>query len=400
MKFIQWLTCLVVLGVAPVAAQSSVAERADAVAERAIEYLRAQQDESGGWSVRDDGPNFPAITGLVISGMLMDPDITPGDPAVAKGLAYILSFRQSDGGIYDKVLASYNTSICLSALTLARDELPEADSSVEPAVAFLRELQWGSTASLPPAMVDQAKPVGKEHPFYGGVGYGSHGRPDNSNLNFWLQALQDAGVPSDDPAVQRAVVFLERTQMLGTTNDMPYAEGSTQGGFIYSTSPSAEADELGIGESKAGTIEETLADGTTASRLRAYGSMTYAGFKSYAYADLKRDDPRVIAARRWIADNYTLDENPGVGMQGYYYYLMVFSKALSAWGDRYIASRHEDMLRRHDWAAELVQKLESQQQDDGSFQVMEDRWLESDPVLVTAYSLIALQHARQEIQSH
>ena len=44
-------------------------------------------------------------------------------------------------------------------------------------------------------------------------------------------ALQDAGVPGDDPAVQRALVFLERTQMNGATNSMPYAEGSTQGGL-------------------------------------------------------------------------------------------------------------------------------------------------------------------------
>ena len=381
------------------AAQSDLDARAQKVADRAIAYLQSQQHESGGWSHREEGPNFPAITGLVVTGMLLDPDIDATDTHVAEGLSYILSFRQDDGGIYDRILASYNTSICLSAIALARGEMPEAEVGVEPAVAFLRELQWGSSASLPAAMQDEAKPVAREHPFFGGVGYGKHGRPDNSNLTFWLQGLEDAGVPGDDPAVQRALVFLERTQMNASTNTMPYAEGSRQGGFIYATSPSAEEHELGIGESKAGMIEESFSDGTTASRLRAYGSMTYAGFKSYAFANLEQSDPRVIAVRAWIAQNYSLDENPGIGTEGYYYFILVFGRAMNAWGEQYVSVLKEDMMFRRDWAQDLVTKLEELQQDDGSFEIVDERWMEADPVLVTAYSLIALQNARQELRS-
>lgn len=384
---------------ATAAAQLDLDERAQAVSDRAIEFLRSQQHESGGWSVRDEGPNFPAISALVVTGMLLDPDIDATDPDVGEALGYILSFRQEDGGIYDRILASYNTSICLSAIALARDELPEAEESVEPAVAFLRELQWGGSASPPAALQEEVQPVAREHPFFGGVGYGSHSRPDNSNLTFWLQALEDAGVPGDDPAVQRALVFLERTQMYGDTNTMPYAEGSSQGGFIYSTSPSSNEHELGIGESKAGTIEESFSDGSSASRLRAYGSMTYAGFKSYAFANLEKSDMRVLAARKWIAQNYSLDENPGMGTEGYYYFILVFGRAMNAWGERYISVQQEDMMLRHDWAEDLVNKLEELQQDDGSFEIVDDRWMESDPVLVTAYSLIALQNAREELRS-
>ncbi len=66
-------------------------------------------------------------------------------------------------------------------------------------------------------------------------------------------------------------------------NDMEYAKGSTQGGFIYSTSENR--DRVGSGQSMVGgMIDETLSDGSVASRLRAYGSMTYTGFKSYIYA--------------------------------------------------------------------------------------------------------------------
>ncbi len=44
--------------------------------------------------------------------------------------------------------------------------------------------------------------------------------------------------------------------------------------------------------------------------------MTYAGLKSMIYAGLKADDPRVKAAREWIAKFYTVSENPGLDQQG------------------------------------------------------------------------------------
>ena len=168
-----------IVGFTAVAQEETLDTRAQHIAERAIEFLRTQQDDSGGWGVRPEGPNFPAITGLVVTGMMLDPAIDAGDADVAEGLAYILTFRQPDGGIYDRVLASYNTSICLSALALARDEMPEAEAGVEPAVAFLRKLQWGADQTIQGALADEAQPVPRTHPFYGGVGYGNHSRPDN-----------------------------------------------------------------------------------------------------------------------------------------------------------------------------------------------------------------------------
>ncbi|MEO1716208.1 MAG: prenyltransferase/squalene oxidase repeat-containing protein [Planctomycetota bacterium] len=368
-------------------------EKLEQFTDRAIEYLRSQQGDTGGWAVPPQGPVFPAITGLAITGILLDPAIDTTDPDVLDGIEFMLGYRQPDGGIYDRILASYNTAICVSALALARDELPEADVAIEPAVSFLRELQWGSTANVPAALQDEVDAVDRSHPFFGGVGYGRSGRPDNSNLTLWLQALKDAGVPGDDPAVQRALTFLERTQMLGSVNDMAYGEGSTQGGFIYSTSPTGNEADLGIGESKAGEIRETLSDGTAASRLRAYGSMTYAGFKSYAYAQLDESDPRVAAAMRWMAANYTLDENPGIGTDGYYYYLLVFGRALGARGLLILPTDRGNA----DWTTDLADKLLEMQQPDGSVRPVDDRWMEDNPVLITSYALIAAQNARQTL---
>jgi hypothetical protein len=41
----------------------------------------------------------------------------------------------------------------------------------------------------------------------------------------------------------------------------------------------------------------------------------------------------------------------------------------------------------------LINRLAELQAEDGSFKAVDDRWMENDPVLVTSYSLIALQHA-------
>lgn len=362
---------------------------------KAIEYLKSQQDKAtGGWSIPEKGPSFPAISALVLSGMLAEPGMGPKDESFARGLAFVLSKVQKDGGIYDQILPSYNTAISLSFLS--KVDTPEAKAAIKPAQDFLKGLQFGETAHAG-AHKESPEVVSKDNPFYGGIGYGSKGRPDVSNLSWMLEALHDTGVPADDEAFQRALVFLQRTQMVEEfkgmkINDQPYAKGSRQGGFIYSAG--AGKEKAGQGETNAGEIEETMDDGTKVSRLRAYGSMTYAGFKSYLYADLKRDDPRVLAALGWIKDNYTLKENPGLGMSGYYYYMIMFSKAMRAYGDTDMMVQEESgKMRRTDWREDLIRELATRQKPDGSFEVLDKRWMETNPVLITSYSLNALGDA-------
>ncbi len=352
-------------------------------AARAVEYLRTTQDESGGWSINPEGPDFPAITALAVRGMLLDPRIDEHDPAVRRGIAHVLSFAKPDGGIHDGVLPTYNTAICVSMLSGVRT--PEAARAVNAGVSLLRRMQWGAfdPAENPsPEAPGWTEPVDESHPFFGGLGYGRHGRPDASNTQFFLEALHDAGVSTEDPAYGRALVFLRRIQMDERVNPMPYAEGSRQGGFIYATVPDAESVDSVPGQSQAGEFTETLTDGTEALRLRAYGSMTYAGFKSLLYADLSRDDPRVTAALGWIERNFTVSENPGLGDQGRYYNYSAMSRALDAWGAERIAGR--------DWRADLVRAIADLQAEDGGMRVVHERWMEGDRDLITAFALIAL----------
>lgn len=388
--------------VASETAEIEMRAKAEAMIEKAEKYLRGKQDkETGGWSINKPDkegkaqPQMPAITALVINGMLMDPKADPvKDTNIAAGVKFLLNYQQPDGGIYDKVLPGYNTSLSVSALSKVKS--PMAKAAVEKGVEFLKSMQWTEVATAKDGVPDASKAVKRDHPFYGGIGYGRHGRPDNSNLSMFMQAMQDAGVSPSDEAVKRALVFLGRTQMDDRINDQPYAKGSRQGGFVYATVENAQSVEGRAGQSNAGTMEETLSDGTKASRLRAYGSMTYAGFKTYIYAELPKTDQRVTAAFDWIRRNYSVSENPGMGASGRYYYYVVFARALKAWGEptiKLLSEGNTPTGQERNWRSDLVEELSKLQNEDGSFKSVDKRWMEDNDVLITAFALTALRQA-------
>ena len=123
--------------------------------------------------------------------------------------------------------------------------------------------------------------------------------------------------------------------------------------------------------------------------------MTYSAVKSLIYAGLKKDDPRLKAAIDWIANNWTVQENPGMatplqparGQTGYFYYLAVMSRALEVLGQEEFVDG-EGIA--HVWAEEVASALLSRQSGDGSWSNPVDRWWEGDPVLASAYALQAL----------
>lgn len=341
-----------------------------------IEYLRNAQNENGSWTPQPG----PAITAMVIGVMLGRPDITAEDPHVVRGLDYILARAHPDGGIHDGILHNYNTAICLSTLSRLSRRSDVADV-VSRGEQYLRTLQWRGQPG------PDGQPTDSSHLFHGGAGYGNHGRPDGSNTQIFVQALHDMGIDCNDPAFVSAVTFFTRLQGV-PQNDLLADKIAPDGGAIYATC--VDKDHLDTPESKAGTY----VDEQGVSRLRTYGSMTYALFKTYVYAQLDRDDPRVTAAWDWISRHYTVTENPGMPepqkLQGHYYYLVTMARALDAWG--------QDMIIDADgqaraWRADLVRQLLSMQREDGSWINEADRWMEGDPNLVTAYALIALQAA-------
>jgi squalene-hopene/tetraprenyl-beta-curcumene cyclase len=307
----------------------------------------------------------PAVTALVIAGLAKSG--TPVDaPVVRKGLDYLLGFRRDTGGIHtnDSAIGNYETAIALLALAACNKD-GRFDKEIEGAEAFLKGLQWDESEGLTPADVN-----------YGGAGYGKKGRPDLSNTAFLIEALRNAGTDADDPAIQRALLFVSRTQNLpGPHNDQPHPEKNPDGGFYYTPANG--------GESMAGTTPE--------GGLRSYASMTYAGLKSMIFAGLDKDDPRVKAALEWLAKHYTFDENPGMGDSGLYYYYHTMGKALDVLGDETFT---DSKGTAHAWRDELADAVITRQQPDGSWVNANARWMENDPNLVTAYALMALAYTR------
>lgn len=357
-----WFTCLggclgmlaVLLPVARGADESAIRT---AIAEASAFLIDQGQAADGGFSTQAG----PAVTALAVTALVKTG--TPVDsPTVQKGIDYLLRFKQADGGIYppDSFVSNYETSIALVALAACNLD-GRYDEPIKAAQAFVKGLQW-----------DDGEGKGSADPAYGGAGYGRKGRPDLSNTSFLIEALRSVGTGADDPAIQRALVFVSRTQNLeGSHNPLPFPAKNPDGGFYYT--PAAG------GESQAGTTPE--------GGLRSYGSMTYAGLKSMIFAGLTKDDPRVKAAVAWLAKHYTFTENPGLGDAGLYYYFQTAAKALDTLGDDTFTDASGV---NHVWRSELADAIIARQQPDGSWVNSNPRWMEGDPNLVTSYTLLAL----------
>ena len=202
-----------------------------------------------------------------------------------------------------------------------------------------------------------------------------------------LRVRAHSDVLVDAAAVQRALAFVARCQNLRTEGGPAWAgAGSADGGFVYTVANGGEsfASEA-AGEGRYG---EKMPEGTRA--LRSYGSMTYAGYKSMLFAGLARDDARVQAALDWARAHWSMSENPGLGKQGLFYYRLALARAMAASGRDTV----EDTAgSRHDWRQELVRSVASSQRPDGSWVNDQDRWMEGEPDLVTAYAVLALEEA-------
>lgn len=358
--------------------------------EAGLAYLRTTQRPSGAWMERDvvqptDAPRLAsasvAVTALGAKAFLQATPATSNDSAALRSLDFVVRAVRREGyeGFAASGIGTYVTSAVLSALATSKDD--RFTDEIRGAIDWLKTNQW-----------DQSEGVAPEQDWFGGAGYGRGRRPDLSNTQMMLDALHDAGVSPDDPAVQRALAFVSRAQNLPETNAAAWAtSGSGDGGFVYSPANGGEsfASEL-AGEGRKGE----LLPADRPRSLRSYGSMTYAGFKSLLYAGLSRDDPRVKAAYDWIRRHYTFDENPGLGADGLFYYYHAMARALLASQQHRIEAVPPggEVVERN-WRDDLIAALVARQRADGSWVNTSDRWEESQADLVTIYAVLALEEA-------
>lgn len=340
-----------------------VLAKAKQAVSRGIDYLHHTQETDGSWG------HYPATTALALSGLLRNGKTETNDPAVARGTQFLLKAAQPNGSICSNAnpaiaLPNYNT--CLAIMALTETKNPVYRPTIKKAMQYLDKVQF-----------DEGEGIKPGNPMYGGIGYGDDPgddtHPDLSNLQFALEALHEGGTPSGAPVFKKALVFLQRVQNRKESNDQAWVkEGPNDGGFVYTSQGGTPADE-----------------GKATQRHLSYGSMTYAGLKSYIYAGVSRKDPRAQAAWNWIRGHYTVTEHPGMGSTSLYYYYHTMAKTLDVYGDKIVIDIKGG---KHDWAHDLASAIVEAQHPDGSWFSSNARYWENQPSLVTSYSLISLSY--------
>jgi len=335
----------------------------DATILAGLQWLRNHQNPDGSWQ------NSVGITSMAALAFL-NAGHTEDDPTVNKAIQYILNNRNADGSFGTR--RTYETSLAVLALVATHNA--SYHDEIDDARAFLENIQW-----------DSGEGIDESDARYGGFGYEVWSRPDLSNTQFALMALDAAygelglAKPSPDDVngwPYKAIKFTSRCQNRPASNDQPWAHDTTRpsyndGGFIY------------YGQSGG----RSLAGGT-----KSYGSMTAAGIWSLRLCGVDVADPqgRVQAGLTWLTNNEdcSFDDNPGHPYgQGHcflYYYYMTLAKAM--------VMCFEDDLICADWYANLSTKLADLQHDDGHWvNAPAAHGQEDIPELATDFALLALQ---------
>lgn len=330
---------------------------AETAARRGLTWLRAAQAEDGSWSDR----RFPGMSALALWAMALSKDAENAG-AAERAATYIASCVQPDGGIYVPIpgrqgsgLGNYNTCLCLTAL--------HAYGQRE---RFL-EVMLGARAFIASTQLE----VSGVHE--GGFGYNKDASRVYTDLNNSFYAMDAMRMTEDleesRPSGKRVDINWEAAKRYVLS--MQQTSGADAGGFVYNR----ELPRRGAGD-KVATLQ-----------LKAFGSMTYAGLLAMLHCDLSREDPRVRSTYQYLGKYWTLEENPGQGNQGLYFYYEVLSRALTA--------AQVETLKLEDgtevnWREALVEALLKRQQEDGSWVNESNRFWEGDPALSTSYAVLAL----------
>jgi squalene-hopene/tetraprenyl-beta-curcumene cyclase len=383
----------------------------DAAMRRGSAYLLAHQGQDGAfrsehYAAFKDGYSLSPLALLALWAAPPDPAVTA---AFERGLDFVATLITADGalrtGLDGPTYPYYAIAGTLLALGAAGPAGERHEAVRQALIGLLRERQFSEARGWTPA-----------DPSYGGWGYypelpdknARGGHPDarlTANLSatvFSIGALRLAGVSAEDPALQKARVFVERCQNWGAVSDRP---GSTttrdprfdDGGFFFSP--------LVPDSNKAGSAG-TDAGGRT--RYRSYGSMTADGLRALLRLGVPFDHERVQVASRWLAQHFSVEANPGAfpreaelrRASSYYYYVWSAAHALRAMG----ATEVDTSAGRVHWARALAAALLARQRPDGSWANASMELREDDPLVATPFAMAALGIARMvltgEYRSH
>jgi squalene-hopene/tetraprenyl-beta-curcumene cyclase len=199
-------------------------------------------------------------------------------------------------------------------------------------------------------------------------------------------AVRIAGEAAADPALRKALAFVERCQNVAA-DDRAGDPRYDDGGFFFTTTDPVR--------NKAG-VAGTDRHGRT--RYHSYGSATADGLRALLRCGLARDHPRVVAAQKWLERHFSATSNPGtfelareVDREAtYFYYAWSVAHAFRALGIVEI----ETDGRRVAWAEALAGELIRRQRDDGTWSNRFTASKEDDPLVASPFAAGALAICR------
>ena len=306
---------------------------------KAAQFLWAQQGEDGGWHSHTYGllRSGQSLTPFVLDALL---DVNEPAAGVGPAIEFIRRNVNDDGslGLMDSAAPdypNYATGLAVRAMVRAKAAGWEKMVACLRAQQFCEENGWH-----------------RDDPAYGAWGMGGGrrrppeaGHVDLAMTRYVLEGLAAAGVCPPVPAIERALVYLDRCQ-------------NPDGGFFFST--------VNTDTNKAGE------DGR---RFVSYGTTTADGILALRAAGVADSDPRIARARKWLRDHHRPDRVPG------------FEE-----GPRHLWS---EGLRFY-YAAAVTRAapglpvLLPPQHADGSFRNSVNLVKEDDPLIATAFALRVL----------
>ncbi|MCW8132218.1 MAG: terpene cyclase/mutase family protein, partial [Planctomycetota bacterium] len=330
-------------------------------ADRAANWLIAQHNLADGTFGKSKAGKEPGVVGLILYGLLEHPRhyTESHGPFITLPIKYLKKCQKESGAIAIDGRDTYNTALAVLGLAATNNTAHRIE------VMSAREYL--------------AKCQAKDGGFTYGDGF--RGGGDLSNTWFGLFGLNGGKVAPD--TLTGALDFIRRCQDNPETNpDMAAKKGEGTGGSYYKPGKS----EVGTYKTRDGSEVPT-----------PYGSMTAASLEAYIVCGLKPDAPEVVANLNWFKKHFSAKENPGAGMQGYYYYAFAAARAFTAAKVKEIEMADG---KKVNWALALGEQLIALQNKGeeaeggvpmlGSFANKEARWMEDDPVLATAYALATL----------
>ena len=281
----------------------------DAALEKAARYLVSKQSADGAWRSETYGAmrDGPSLTPLVMSALLFLPQAgAEGQAALGKGADYLAGFVGDDGKL------KVGPANCSFPSIPAAIGQPGAAcwSSAARAMSAPNRHGWPTSAAGNSTSRWAGSPADPE---YGGWGYAldvprkpAAGSPRNSCTNrTWRPRCLPwprCGRPRCRPPIRPMPRRWGSSKRCQNFSDDPAAADPKfdDGGFFFIPGDAAQNKAGPAGVDRFGHV-----------RFHSYGTMTADGLRALLRCGLAEDHPRVVAARSWLAQNFSAAHNPG-----------------------------------------------------------------------------------------